>query len=80
MRRERKRMVEGSISPLWRRLEYRRQSILHKGEVAARLWHLSTVSEILKGRLSIFQERARLYARLVGGEDPVATDMLKSIR
>lgn len=67
-----------SISPLWLRLNCKRQSNSSKGEVAARSWLRSTLSELLEARLSIYVEHARLNARMVGAKDTGAADIVES--
>lgn len=71
-------MLGRSISPLWLRLKGKRQSCPSKGEVAASSWLRSTFSELLEARLSIYVERARLNARMVGAEDMGAADIVES--
>lgn len=72
-------MLGRSISPLWLRLKGKRQSSSSKGEVAARSWLRSTFSELLEARLSIYVERARLNARMVGAEDTGAAGIVESM-
>lgn len=60
-------MMGRNISALWRRFKDERQSKSTKDKVAARLWLLETLSELLDVRLSISEREATVGARLIGG-------------